>query len=143
MDIINKNVIEWDVDTSTDTFMAVLSIDAENKDNIRTIERIEDELGLDIIKAEWKSKYNSYVVYDYEPFCTDGYNHLRYYPMGDKADFLKYLINKHLSNLNVLETYYNMEDYTDNEHSNSTLEIQHKRNGSKKNIRHSADNTTS
>ena len=143
MDIINKNVIEWDVDTSTDTFMAVLSIDAENKDNIRTIERIEDELGLNIIKAEWKNKYNSYVVYDYEPCCVSGYSHLRYYPMGDKVDFLKYLINKHLSNLNVLETYYNMEDYTDNEHSNSTLEIQHKRNDSKKNIRHSADNTTS
>lgn len=143
MDIINKNVIEWDIDTSTDTFMIVLSIDAENKDNIRAIERIENELGLDIIKAEWKSKYNSYVVYDYEPYCVSGYNHLRYYPIGHKTDFLKYLINKHLSNLNVLETYYNMEDYTDNEHSNSTLKIQHKRNGSKKNIRHSVDNTTS
>lgn len=123
MDIINKNVIEWDVDTSTDTFMAVLSIDAENKDNIHTIERIEDELGLNIIKAEWKSKYNDYVTHDYEPFCVRGYNHLRYYSMGDKVDFLKYLINKHLSNLNVLETYYNMEDYTDNEHSNNTPKI--------------------
>ena len=143
MDIMNKNVIEWDVDTSTDTFMIVLSIDAENKDNIRAIERIENELGLDIIKAEWKSKYNSYVVYDYEPCHVSGYTHLRYYPINNKTEFLKYLINKHLSNLNVLETYYNMEDYTDNEHSNNTLEIQHKRNGSKKNIRHSADNTTS
>lgn len=141
MDIINKNVIEWDVDTSTDTFMIVLSIDAEDKDNIRTIERIEDELGLNIIKAEWRSKYNSYVVHDYEPFRTDGYTHLRYYPISNKTDFLKYLIDKHLSNLNVLETYYNMEDYTDNEHSNNTLKIQHKRNGSKKNIRHSTDNT--
>lgn len=143
MDIINKNVIEWDVDTSTDTFMAVLSIDAEDKDNIRTIERIEDELRLNIIKAEWKSKCNDYVVYDYEPYRIDGYTHLRYYPMGDKTDFLKYLIDKHLSNINVLETYYNMEDYTDNEHSNSALKIQHKRNGSKKNIRHSSDNIAS
>lgn len=123
MNIINKNVIEWDVDTSTDTFMAVLSIDAEDKDNIRTIERIEDELRLNIIKAEWKSKYNDYVVYGYEPYCIRGYNHLRYYPMGDKVDFLKYLIDKHLSKLNVLETYYNMEDYTDNEHSNNTPKI--------------------
>ena len=24
-------------------------------------------------KKEWKSKYNSYVVYDYEPFCSDGF----------------------------------------------------------------------
>ena len=62
MDIINKNVIEWDADTSTDTFMIVLSIDAENKDNIRAIERIENELGLDIIKTEWRSKNCSYIV---------------------------------------------------------------------------------
>lgn len=143
MDIINKNVIEWDVDTSTDTFMIVLSIDAENKDNIHAIERIENELGLDIIKAEWKSKYNDYIVYNHEPFNISGFYHLRYYPIGNKTDFLKYLINKHLSNLNVLETYYNMEDYTDNEHSNSTLKIQRKRNDSKKNIRHSVDNTAS
>ena len=26
-----------------------------------------------IEKKEWKSKYNSYVVYDYEPFCSDGF----------------------------------------------------------------------
>lgn len=123
MDIINKNVIEWDIDTSTDTFMIVLSIDAENKDNIRTIERIENELGLNVIKAEWISKHNDNVVYYYEPFNISGFNHLRYYPMGDSTDFLKYLINKHLSNLNVLETYYNMEDYTDNEHSNNTFKI--------------------
>ena len=141
MDIMNKNVIEWDVDTSTDTFMTVLSIDAENKDNIRAIERIENELGLDIIKVEWKSKYNIYVVHDYEPYCVIGYTHLRYYPISNKTEFLKYLINKHLSNLNVLETYYNMEDYTDNEHSSNTLKIQHKRNGSKKNVRHSVNNT--
>lgn len=143
MNIINENVIEWDIDTSTDTFMIVLSIDAENKDNIRAIERIENELRLDIIKAEWKSKYNSYVVCDYEPYCVSGYTHLRYYPISNKTEFLKYLINKHLSNLNVLETYYNMEDYTDNEHSNNTFKIQHKRNGNEKNVRHSADNTTS
>lgn len=143
MDIINKNVIEWDVDTSTDTFMVVLSINAERTDNIEAIKKLEDELCVEPIKTEWKSKYNSYVVYDYEPFCTDGYTHLRYYPINSKTEFLKYLINKHLSNLNILETYYNMEDYTDNEHSNNTLKIQRKRNGSKKNVRHSADNTTS
>ena len=26
-----------------------------------------------IEKKEWKSKYNSYVIYDYEPFCSDGF----------------------------------------------------------------------
>ena len=26
-----------------------------------------------IEKKEWKSKYNNYVIYDYEPFCSDGF----------------------------------------------------------------------
>ena len=26
-----------------------------------------------IEKKEWKSKYNNYVIYDYEPFCADGF----------------------------------------------------------------------
>ena len=28
-----------------------------------------------IVLEEWHSNYNSYVVYDYEPFCADGFTH--------------------------------------------------------------------
>lgn len=143
MEIKNDNIVEWDIDTSTDIFMIVLSIDATDKGNIENISELENELYIEPIKLEWRSKYNSHVVYDYEPFCLDGYNHSRYYPMGDRTDFLKYLINKHMSNLNVLETYYNMEDYIDGKHSKNTVKIQQKRNDSKKNVGRSVDNITS
>ena len=44
-----------------------------NKDIIGWLEDIIEENYSRIEKKEWKSKYNSYVVYDYEPFCTDGF----------------------------------------------------------------------
>ena len=45
---ISKNIIPWLEDTA-----------AENNCLVD--------------KKEWKSKYNSYVIYDYEPFCSDGF----------------------------------------------------------------------
>ncbi len=44
-----------------------------NKDILDWLEEIIEENNGRIEKKEWKSKYNSYVVYDYEPFCTDGF----------------------------------------------------------------------
>ena len=37
------------------------------------LEDIIEENNSRIERKEWKSKYNSYVVYDYEPFCTEGF----------------------------------------------------------------------
>jgi hypothetical protein len=39
------------------------------------VERILAENKCKIVKEEWASKYNTYVVYDYEPFCADGFEH--------------------------------------------------------------------
>lgn len=44
-----------------------------NKEILPWLEDIAIENGCRIEKKEWKSKYNSYVVYDYEPFCSDGF----------------------------------------------------------------------
>lgn len=44
-----------------------------SKDLIIWLERIAIENNCRIEKKEWRSKYNSYVVYDYEPFCSDGF----------------------------------------------------------------------
>ncbi len=44
-----------------------------NKELIYWLERESLENNCRIEKKEWKSKYNSYVVYDYEPFCSDGF----------------------------------------------------------------------
>ena len=44
-----------------------------SKDLVFWFESIVYENNCRIEKKEWKSKYNSYVVYDYEPFCSDGF----------------------------------------------------------------------
>ena len=49
-----------------------------------------------IEKKEWKSKYNSYVVYDYEPFCSDGFeiNVVISSISLNNVGFIKYLYTK-------------------------------------------------
>lgn len=44
-----------------------------SKDIIPWLEKTAEENNCIVDKKEWKSKYNSYVVYDYEPFCSDGF----------------------------------------------------------------------
>lgn len=44
-----------------------------SKDILPWLEKIALENNCRIEKKEWRSKYNSYVVYDYEPFCSDGF----------------------------------------------------------------------
>lgn len=41
------------------------------KHSLEWLEKIAIENNCRIEKKEWRSKYNSYVVYDYEPFCSD------------------------------------------------------------------------
>lgn len=44
-----------------------------SKDIIPWLETTALENNCLVDKKEWKSKYNSYVIYDYEPFCSDGF----------------------------------------------------------------------
>lgn len=44
-----------------------------SKEIIPWLENLADEYHCKIEKKEWKSKYNNYVIYDYEPFCSDGF----------------------------------------------------------------------
>ena len=50
-----------------------LEIKNINKEIVNWVEDIAEENNCRIERKEWKSKYNSYVVYDYEPFCSDGF----------------------------------------------------------------------
>ena len=55
-------------------------------------------------KKEWKSKYNSYVVYDYEPFCSDGFEISMVISSYDAnyLYFLKYLYDNKLETIEYL-----------------------------------------
>lgn len=65
---------------------------------------IEENYGR-IERKEWKSKYNSYVVYDYEPFCTDGFEINLIITSHDPAflNFIKYLYEEKVNTIEYLK----------------------------------------
>ena len=76
-----------------------------NKGIVNWLEDIVEENNCRVDKKEWKSKYNSYVVYDYEPFCSDGFeinmqisSHIPAY-----LDFIKYLYDEKMNTLEFLQ----------------------------------------
>ena len=75
-----------------------------NKDILDWLEDIVDENNARIERKEWKSKYNSYVVYDYEPFCTDGFEINLVITSYNPAylNFIKYLYDEKVSTIEYL-----------------------------------------
>ena len=84
-----------------------LEIKNINKDIVDWIEDIAEENNCKIERKEWKSKYNSYVVYDYEPFCSEGFEINILFSSFDISylNFIKYLYNEKISTLEYLENY--------------------------------------
>lgn len=77
-----------------------------NKDMVAWLEDIVEENNSRIERKEWKSKYNSYVVYDYEPFCTDGFEINLVITSYDAAylSFIKYLYDEKISTIEYLNS---------------------------------------
>lgn len=75
-----------------------------NKEIIDWLENIVEENNGKVEKKEWKSKYNSYVVYDYEPFCTDGFEINMTITSFDQSylNFIKYLYDEKVSTIDYL-----------------------------------------
>ena len=70
-----------------------------------SIENIVIENNCRIEKKEWKSKYNNYVIYEYEPFCSDGFsiNILISSNSFEHINFVRYLYENKVNILNYLE----------------------------------------
>ena len=77
-----------------------------NKDILAWLENIVEENNSRIERKEWKSKYNSYVVYDYEPFCTDGFEINIVITSHNPAylNFIKYLYDEKISTIEYLNS---------------------------------------
>lgn len=77
-----------------------------NKDIVAWLEDIVEENNSHVERKEWKSKYNSYVVYDYEPFCTDGFEINLVITSYDQAylNFIKYLYEEKVSTIEYLNS---------------------------------------
>ena len=83
-----------------------LEIKNINKDIVDWLENIAEENNCHVERKEWKSKYNSYVVYDYEPFCSEGFeiNILLSSPHIHYLNFIKYLYKEKLTTLEYLNS---------------------------------------
>ncbi len=81
-----------------------LEIKNINRDIVDWLENIAEENGCRIERKEWKSKYNSYVVYDYEPFCSEGFeiNLLLSSSEISYLNFIRYLYKEKLTTLEYL-----------------------------------------
>lgn len=81
-----------------------LEIKNIDKEIIDWIENIAEENNCKVERKEWKSKYNSYVVYDYEPFCSEGFEINLLFSSHDIAylNFLKYLYNEKRTTIEYL-----------------------------------------
>ena len=68
------------------------------------LEDIIEENNSRIERKEWKSKYYSQVVYDYEPFCTEGFeiNHVISSIDSSYLNFIKYLYDEKISTIEYL-----------------------------------------
>ena len=75
-----------------------------NKDIVGWLEDIIEENNGRVDKKEWKSKYNNYVIYDYEPFCSEGFEINILLSSIDMSylNFVKFLYNEKISTIEFL-----------------------------------------
>lgn len=67
-------VLQSKYDYATSLKNGFLIITLADKQMAEVIEPLLNEFDKIDFKTFYQSKYNSYVKYDYEPFCVDGYN---------------------------------------------------------------------
>ena len=104
--VIGVNMMLIQRDTNKYNKIELKNVD---KDNVLWLEDIIDENNGRIERKEWKSKYNSYVVYDYEPFCTDGFEINFVISAHDDAylKFIKYLYEEKINTIEFLNNCIN------------------------------------
>ncbi len=76
------------------------------KELLPWLEHLAVEYRCKIDKKEWKSKYNNYVIYDYEPFCSDGFeiNLTLTSRQNEYLNFVRYLYENKIQTIGYLKT---------------------------------------
>jgi len=82
-----------------------LEIKNIDKNIVDWVEDIAEENNCRVERKEWKSKYNSYVVYDYEPFCSEGFEINLILSSVDISylNFIKYLYKEKMATVEYLD----------------------------------------
>ena len=76
-----------------------------SKETLPWLENLAVEYSCKIEKKEWKSKYNNYVIYDYEPFCSDGFeiNVTLSSRQNEFLNFVRYLYDNKIQTIGYLK----------------------------------------
>lgn len=76
-----------------------------SKELIPWLEVLASEYRCKIEKKEWKSKYNNYVIYDYEPFCSDGFeiNITLSSKLGEYLNFVRFIYENKIQKIGYLK----------------------------------------
>ena len=82
-----------------------LEIKNIDKNIVDWVEDIAEENNCRVERKEWKSKYNNYVVYDYEPFCSEGFEINLILSSVDISylNFIKYLYKEKMATVEYLD----------------------------------------
>jgi len=77
-----------------------------HRDNVLWLEKQIKENYSEVERKEWKSKYNSYVCYDYEPPCADGFEINFLVSSYDYSflNFIKYLYDERVRTVQYLDS---------------------------------------
>ena len=75
------------------------------KELLPWLETLALEYRCKIERKEWKSKYNNYVIYDYEPFCSDGFeiNLTLSSRQNEFLNFVRFLYENKIQIINYLD----------------------------------------
>ena len=107
-----KYEIKYDsYDAVSEKFLTKIELgDSKIFENNERIKDIIRETNATVDKQEWKSKYNNYVNYDYQP---KGEGYLTQYSLSFNNEYQKnyflYLLDKYYLDLNYYETIYELE----------------------------------
>ena len=79
---------------------------SRDEEKLELLTGLAAENNCKVERKEWKSKYNSYVIYDYEPFCSDGFeiNIVLSSLSREHLDFLKYLYENKINTIEYLNS---------------------------------------
>ena len=105
-----NNALDIDINTNRNAWVLQdtvgdLHIQVDNK--LQNMVKRVLEAEASTVREEWRSKYNNYVCYDYEPFCSEGFMYYAHVSGGiswQHKHFLGMIIktmleaNQHLEN---------------------------------------------
>lgn len=84
-----------------------IEMDAEQQEAISIVQNMLNDNNLEFNREFYQSKYNSYVVYDYKPFCFEGFIYGMEFDIENEKDkhtlsFISYLLSEWVSVVNKL-----------------------------------------